>query len=322
MAKVCTLPTELMVQILGSLPAREIQLSRQLCCRFKDVVDNNADALANPIQSRENDRLTEYIQHTFEYDITEVSPPSALRRWFLHRPVVFLGAPTSREELGGEMHASSPYVGQILKRKPLVVTGMTQAEYGKAVSRHMYSLMTLMIHSHHLAHIFGETDRERVLENIQRNAGRIGESMVSKAIGWNASKIKRWFRTIADSDRRMLPSKAYTPQEVVQKILKLFPITEFDHLAMGSAAGRSYDETNETHKSKLNSHCKPLCTPGELAAAVGVPVLPSFEPVVSSKGYAAYCVRAKWAYELVKLALAGNMSPLQRAAAMEELFIS
>ena len=79
MATYLDVPAELFVDKLQQIPARQIQLAGLVCQRFRGLIDENMQTLADGVYSRESVRLTQHIKYNFEYDISQVSFPDALR---------------------------------------------------------------------------------------------------------------------------------------------------------------------------------------------------------------------------------------------------
>lgn len=150
----------------------------------------------------------------------------------------------------------------------------------------------------------------------------LGARLVAQALDWDTAKIYHFLSRMGKGEEPLLPTKHYSPQEMVQKILEIHPVTELDHLAMGSATGFSDVEGSERHRSKFDAHYQGICEPSTLARVFGAPLLPVFEPTRASRGYAAYSVQSRQVFELVLRALLeGEPTALMRAAVMEELFI-
>lgn len=317
MSPILDLPPELMILTLQNLPARRIQLTRQVSRHFRDIVDANVQTITEPIYSREYKRLDHHIQYTFGYDIDETSPVEALRRWFLHRPLVQYG------RLGDDEDAHIPYLTKVLQSKlPLDASapGLAHWQHEREVSGEVRVLKMCLIERHHRYQVLSMAGCNVVGSSSELAATMVDDS-VAQAMNWTQATIEGFFAEMEDPARPILPTEIHGPQAIAQQLFAIFPITRLNTEALRNPYAREDRRLSAQDAHKLYSHCSGMCERARLTEAVGAPLLPVTSLTSMSRAYAAYCVRSSWARDLVKRSLAGKAGMLMKVAVMEELFI-
>lgn len=78
------LPTELKLNIIECLPARDILCIRRVCTQFRNVVNAHETSLATQVRDRELRRLEKDVLH---HDYAKLDFITSLERWTKHRGI-------------------------------------------------------------------------------------------------------------------------------------------------------------------------------------------------------------------------------------------
>lgn len=316
MATVLDLPAELFINIFQDIPARQLQLCRAVCRRFRDLIDNNDKALADRIQDREYDRLHGFIEHHFAYDIGELSFPDALRRWF------------SRRSLCPNNHCSLVNYGS-----QIVYATQAAQRYPGASAPAMEHPLSLIAQTMIETQMFvlagrkprartAETPKEQLTWNFDFGSRGYLRPLIEEGILDFAS----CYDAAMDGERPIL-SRVVTLQGMLSEIGNLHIITPLDFWSVTGIFEPflcCYPEDEQRCVAETRLRCHGFCSTEHLCAVLGVPPLPRPDLACDKspgEGWVAYCVRSPWAYRAVQQALLGDAVPLQIAGFMEELFI-
>ncbi len=76
------IPTEVQLQIVGSLEMKETQRLRRVCTTFKALIDKHKAMLAKPVYDREIARLQRFVDHHNYHNLPLLK---AMQRWTSHK---------------------------------------------------------------------------------------------------------------------------------------------------------------------------------------------------------------------------------------------
>ncbi|USW50284.1 Putative F-box domain-containing protein [Septoria linicola] len=297
------LPVELKLNILSNLPANETQRVREVCSDIRDVIEEprNAKLLLQEAKTRAWNRLLGEMEYAGGHYENE-SFFDYLFRTLQLRGVWQLPSNTERLLFFFNMRWKSSV--------PAIEANVAADERGIIldidISEALRKIGQALIQVHNNVHYPGlrrlvEIDNGVDLIKILTSAW-IPE--LGTCAGLTKMEVGGWYQQLVNAQPGSTripcaPSACLAVADFILTTLYHWPQdreVEFDHP----------DFTMLSHG---------ICLEGELSDLMGVE-LPLFEPF-------GYCIRTKWAFELVKAALANDrtLSATEQAAVLEHIYV-
>ena len=308
MTSVQTLPAELLVKILGHSSAREVQSSRAVCKHFRNAVDENEEAIGRQIQAREHARLTSRIDYYFHFDVDNVSFAESLRRWFARRPL----ASRDPGNYTTWSQAHMPFATRAAERLQQVRVHLDSQQDYREIAEPLHKLVEVMIllyfeHRKGIRydHQYFPTKKSLVRFHTYWPALQplVDQGMLDLSECWDAA---------VGAELSIMSPETADLSELAEDIRRILPITDLNLYKYPGVGPSLWDE--EAGYQDFARTCRDaLCSPRRVSDLFGTPPLPMGD------GWVAYCVRSRWAYDLVEQALVTDVGFLKRAAIMEEL---